>query len=114
MTLTGLLAYSYRGFFFSLFRQEDLTPVGKNLFELKYTHKDRPYRILIRTSPRPKLINRVTSGDGLDVTADVLPLLGPNQDFHSHLELPEGLQTLIYHTRHGTTKTFHQMFDRRD
>lgn len=118
VSVSGLVVYRYRFTLLqalgSLFRKEDLRPIGKNLYELTYYHKNKPYRLMMQTNARPKLITRITTSQGEDVSHEVMPILGPNQDFHRLLYLPDGLSTLVFETRYGTTKTFHQMFERNE
>jgi hypothetical protein len=89
--------------------REDLVRTSKNQYQLTYYHRGSRYTIELPIRNGPKEITRVTDTEGNDVTASTFPLMGPNQDFHTKIGLPLVVRSLIYHTCHGTTRTFDEV-----
>lgn len=96
-----------------LFR-DDLVQVHKNLYELKYYHRGKPYKIYMVLKRGPSLISKVRTQSGQDITSVVMPILGPNQDFHSHFKIPKDAKNLQYISRHGTTCNYSDLINNSD
>lgn len=56
--------------------------VDKNTITISYVFNGRLYTFVSSVKRGPKKIVAVVDHDNLDVTTDVLPFLGPNEDFH--------------------------------
>lgn len=89
--------------------REDLVRTGKNQYQLTYYHRGARYTIELPIRNGPKEITRVTDTEGNDFTELLLPLMGPNQDFHTKIGLPSSVRPLVYHTCNGTTRTFDEV-----
>jgi len=59
----------------------------------------------------PKKIYKVETHSGEDITDDIMPHLGPNQDFHINLFLPEEAFDAVYLTTDGKRLTSRDILD---
>jgi hypothetical protein len=92
----------------SVYIPSSLTRLNKYLYQLSYVHQGIDYHVLIPLKKGPRKIVRITDGDQEDVTDQVKPYLGPNEDFHGIEITPGHLEydTLTFHTRYGNVYNF--------
>jgi len=82
--------------------------VNKNTIEVSYVCNGRLYKMVVTPQRGPNPIVKITDENGLDVTARILPYLGPRRDWHhSHLT-PHffGCKELTFEFLVGHVKTF--------
>jgi hypothetical protein len=116
ITTSTALAYKYiQSYFQNYFypkTRTDLIHIRSNLYELIYSFKGKQYRIYMNIHKGPKEIISVTTKHGDVITDDVLSLMGPNQDFHSNLFVPD-FSECQFHTIGGAIKTFQEVLQKR-
>ena len=85
VVLGTYIAYK-KGYIINFIKQMYIPPslskLNKHTYQLSYFHNGHEYHILIPVIRGPRRIVRVTNGDMDDVTDEIKPYLGPNQDFH--------------------------------
>jgi len=87
-----------------------LKKISKSVHELTYVHNGTKYKIMMTISKGPKKYTHVTTSSGGDMSATVLHLMGPNQDFHNHFEnLPDTFRELYFHTLDGDILSFDEV-----
>ena len=80
-----------------------------NLYEVKYCINGRLYKIIIDGPKKgPQKILQIVANDSDDVTRDLLPFLGPRNDFHGRCICPQffGYEKLLFNYYDGTEKSF--------
>lgn len=112
LTSSTVLAYKHIKAYFYSKPHSDLIHIRSNLYELTYHFRGRPYRIYMKIKRGPKEIISVTTKHGDVITEEAMLLMGPNQDFHSDLFVPD-LSECQFHTIDGTSKTFQQVLQKR-
>lgn len=50
---------------------------------VSYTVNNHIYRMVVRTRKGPSVLEKVEDENGVDITSDVLPYYGPNNDWHA-------------------------------
>lgn len=85
-----------------------LNKVSKYRHELKYKHQGCDYTIVLPIRRGPKLIKQVCNEHNIDITEDIKPYMGPNQDFHNTPFYPSDLDCKVihFHTLCGDILTF--------
>ncbi len=87
-----------------------LTKVTSNVYTLDYKYLGKPYSLLLKVRRGPRQIQSIVDDEGNDVTEEVRPFLGPNENGHL-LHVPVtpilmGYPSLTLHTLKGETRTF--------
>lgn len=86
-------------------------PTYKNTYELKYIFQGREYSILLEMKRGPKRFVRVEDSIGNDVSEKVFATMGPNQDFHTNIAIPDEYFQYTYITNTGAKISMDDFFD---
>jgi hypothetical protein len=62
--------------------------LDKNKYLVSYTINNKTYKLTVNIKNGPKRISRILGHDGHDITSDILPYLGPEENFHNILYTP--------------------------
>jgi hypothetical protein len=89
---------------------KNLVVVGPGVYDVLYTMNAKLYRIRIfhKRGPRGRKVLQVINEADEDVTTDIVPYLGPMEDFHGIAYKPQSLghTQLTFNLNNGDTKTF--------
>lgn len=87
-----------------------LTKLTKSRYQLEYVYNDTMYRIIIPIKRGPKHIVSVYDENMQDITNQIRPYLGPNEDFHSVETTPRQLnhKQLHFLLRNENMVTFNE------
>lgn len=85
-----------------------ITKIDKNRYEVMYTIRGVLYKMVVNQTVGPPKILLVSDENGDDVTDDILPYLGPENDFHGNNFYPVffGKKSLELVLINGDSKTF--------
>lgn len=88
-----------------------LIKIDKNKYELKYVINGKLYKKIIKPNRGPIPVISVTNENNCDVTEQILPYMGPNNDFHNEKFTPKffGHNTLVFEMLNGNVLTFNSM-----
>ena len=90
--------------------QKNVVVVKKEEYDILYVLHEQLYKIRVhaKRGPYHKRILQVINENDEDVTVDVQPYLGPQEDFHGLLYEPAiiGYKQLTFNMDDGTTKSF--------
>jgi hypothetical protein len=64
---------------------------GKNKYEVSYILHGKTYKIRTNIKKGPSPIYKICDGDKNDITDIILPLMGPNYDWHNNIFTPNDL-----------------------
>ena len=100
----------FQSFYQSLVQYLDnsVKKIGKNKYELKYIINGKLYKKIIIPERGPLPIICITNETDDDITEQILPYIGPNNDFHNEKFTPNffGQKTLIFEMSEGNIKIF--------
>lgn len=65
--------------------------IGKNKFEITYILNEQEYKFIINGKKGPKSIINIKDENDNDVTLQIEPYLGPQEDFHGNVFTPISL-----------------------
>jgi len=86
--------------------------VGGNQFDVHYVLGNQLYKFRIegRKGPSQTKVLQVIDRDNNDVTRDIVPYLGPKEDWHRIVYEPSilGYDVLTFNLSDGTNMTFHK------
>jgi hypothetical protein len=89
---------------------KNLVVVGPGVYDVLYTMNAKLYKIRIyhKRGPRGRKVLQVINEADEDVTTDIVPYLGPMEDFHGMDYKPQclGHTQLSFNLNNGDTKTF--------
>ena len=82
--------------------------IGKNKYELKYVINGKIYKQIITPERGPQPVIFILNDNNEDVTEQILPYIGPNNDFHNQNFNPNffGYTKLIFEMLNGETRVF--------
>jgi len=85
-----------------------LTKIDKNKYELKYVINGKLYKKIIKPNRGPIPVISVANEIGYDVTEEILPYMGPNNDFHNEKFTPKffGYDKLVFEMLNGNIFSF--------
>ena len=85
-----------------------VTKIDKNKYELKYIINGKLYKKIIIPERGPIPVISVINENGLDVTEEILPYMGPNNNFHNEKFCPTffGHKKLMFEMSNGDIKFF--------
>lgn len=85
-----------------------LTKIDKNRYELKYVINGKLYKKIIKPNRGPIPVISVINENGYDVTEEILPYMGPNNDFHNEKFTPKffGYDKLTFEMLNGNILNF--------
>jgi hypothetical protein len=88
-----------------------ITKVGKNKYELKYVINGKLYKKIITPERGPLPVIFITNETNEDVTEQILPYIGPNNDFHNEKFYPSffGYKKLIFEMLNGESRVFYNL-----
>jgi hypothetical protein len=84
-----------------LYIPPSLKQIDKYTYIVSYSHKGQQYNMFIPIHRGPRQVVRIFNHEQIDVTNEIKPYLGPNEDFHGALVTPAFLDhiELHFHTR---------------
>jgi hypothetical protein len=93
---------------FIQYMNNSLIKIDKNSYELSYIVHGKLYKMIIKPIRGPVPILCVTNENNVDITDEILPYLGPNNDWHGKKYYPDFFKykTLNIELLNGTKKTF--------
>jgi hypothetical protein len=93
---------------FIQYMNNSIVKIDKNNYELSYIVNGKLYKILIKPNRGPIPILCVRNENNNDVTNEILPYLGPNNDWHGKEYYPElfKYKTISIELLDGTKKIF--------
>lgn len=82
--------------------------VQRNTYEIQYVLHDQLYKIRTKTRRGPPRIVGILDHHGDDIAGEVVPYLGPNDDFHGQTIRPcdIGYEEIHIMLRNGVEKIF--------
>ena len=82
--------------------------IDKNKYELTYIINGKLYKKIIMPERGPIPVISIINENGCDVTDQILPYMGPNNNFHNENFFPTffGHKKLIFEMSNGDTKIF--------
>ena len=82
--------------------------VKKHVYDIEYMIHFNRYRIRVNYKHGPPPFDTFLTKDGTDITSDILPYMGPNQDFHGITYTPNdfGYEEIIVESENGDKRTF--------
>ena len=88
-----------------------LVKVDKNKYELKYVINGKLYKKIIKPDRGPIPVVSVTNENDDDVTEEILPYMGPNNNFHNEKFTPKffGHNKLIFEMLSGNVFIFNSL-----
>ena len=93
---------------FIQYMNNSIIKIDKNSYELSYIVHGKLYKMIIKPIRGPVPILCVTNENNIDITEQILPYLGPNNDWHGKKYYPDFFKhkTLNIELLDGTKKTF--------
>ena len=90
-----------------------ISKIDKNKYELKYVINGKLYKKIIKPDRGPIPVISVINENGCDVTEEILPYMGPNNNFHNEKFSPKffGYNKLIFEMLNGSIFIFHSSED---
>lgn len=87
---------------------KSLIHINNNIYDIQYVVKGQLYKIRFKVPISPSLILLITDEDNNDVTNDILPYIGPDNNFHGIKYTPKSFnkKKLIFETINGDELTF--------
>lgn len=79
--------------------------INKNTYEVSYIINNKLYKMIVKPERGPKSITNILDENEDDITHEIEPYLGPNNDFHGHKFTPKFFckkNIIIY--KHGDEK----------
>ena len=93
---------------FIQYMNNSIIKIDKNSYELSYIVHGKLYKMIIKPIRGPVPILCVTNENNIDITEQILPYLGPNNDWHGKKYYPDFFKhkTLNIELLDGSKKTF--------
>jgi hypothetical protein len=93
---------------FIQYMNNSIIKIDKNSYELSYIIHGKLYKMIIKPIRGPVPILCVTNENNIDITEQILPYLGPNNDWHGKKYYPDffGHKRLNIELLDGTKKNF--------
>ena len=93
---------------FIQYMNNSIIKIDKNSYELSYIVHGKLYKMIIKPIRGPIPILCVTNENNIDITEQILPYLGPNNDWHGKKYYPDFFKhkTLNIELLDGSKKTF--------
>ncbi len=57
--------------------------LDKNTYEITYSVNGKIYKMIVKPSRGPNIISKIVDQNNIDVTKEILPYLGPNNNWHN-------------------------------
>ena len=98
---------------FLQYANNNVKRIRGNMYELTYSINSKMYKVIIITKRGPCPVLQVRNRDDEDITAQVLPYLGPNYDWHTYRFDTDFFNTdfLTFELADGTQKIFESKKD---
>ena len=81
---------------------------GKNNYEVSYILHGKNYKIRTNMKKGPSPIYKICDGDKNDISNIILPLMGPNYDWHNNIFTPKdlGFESMMFELVNARGLTF--------
>ena len=74
---------------FLQYMNNSVVKINKNTYEVSYIINNKLYKMIVRPERGPKSVTNIFDENDDDITHEIEPYLGPNNDFHGHKFTPK-------------------------